>query len=243
MHVHFVIHESFEAPGVYETWVKERGHSASFSRVHAHEPLPQDITPIDLLVVMGGPQSPTTTLEECAHFDSAAEQALIRRCHAAGKAVVGVCLGAQLIGQALGGQCGASPAKEIGNFPITLSEIGRQHAKFAHFDDSLVVGHWHNDMPGLTDTASIIASSAGCPRQIIEYDRLVYGFQCHMELTAELVELLIAASAHEWSNPILPPFVQVPAALRGHDYRSMNQALYGFLDNLMADYAVCNTTS
>jgi len=197
MHIHFVIHESFEAPGAYETWVRERGHSASHSRVHAHEPLPQDITQIDLLVVLGGPQSPTTTPQECAHFDSAAEQELIRRCHSAGKAVIGVCLGAQLIGAALGGTCCASPAKEIGNFPITLSEAGRQHAKFADFDSTLLVGHWHNDMPGLTGNARVIASSEGCPRQIIEYDRLVYGFQCHMEFTTELVELLIAATPVE----------------------------------------------
>lgn len=66
--------------------------------MYAGEPLPQSVDGIDLLVVMGGPQSPTTSLAECPHFDSAAEQVLIRRCAQAGKAVVGVCLGAQLIG-------------------------------------------------------------------------------------------------------------------------------------------------
>ena len=95
MRVHFVIHESFEAPGAYETWVRERSFQASYSRVHAGEPLPSSARDIDLLVVMGGPQSPTTTVEECAHFDAAAECALIVQCVAAGKAVVGVCRGAQ----------------------------------------------------------------------------------------------------------------------------------------------------
>ena len=99
MKVHFIVHEAFEAPGAYETWVRERGHEAAYSRVYAHEPLPASIADIDLLVVMGGPQSPSTTREECPHFDAAAEQALIAACAAAGKAVVGVCLGAQLIAQ------------------------------------------------------------------------------------------------------------------------------------------------
>jgi GMP synthase (glutamine-hydrolysing) len=62
------------------------------------------------------------------------------------------------------------------------------------------VGHWHNDMPGLTPNAKIIAFSAGCPRQIIEYSKLVYGLQCHMELTSEVVELLIQHSEVELND-------------------------------------------
>src|SRR5262249_25394743 len=151
---------------------------------------PESVDGIDLLVVMGGPQSPTTTPAECPHFDAAAECDLIVRCVRARKAVVGVCLGAQLIGTALGAQHEASPEKEIGKFPITL----QPHPKFAGFGDMLDVGHWHSDMPGLTEGAVVIARSAGCPRQIIEYGDLVYGFQCHMEFTPEVVELLIAAS-------------------------------------------------
>ena len=88
MKVHFVIHESFEAPGAYEAWVRDRGHQASYSRVYQYEPLPQSADGIDLLVVMGGPQSPSTSLAECPHFDAAAECALIAQCVAAGKAVV-----------------------------------------------------------------------------------------------------------------------------------------------------------
>lgn len=49
-------------------------------------------------------------------------------------------------------------------------------------------------MPGLTPEAKIIAYSEGCPRQIIEYSKLVYGFQCHMEFNREVIELLIASS-------------------------------------------------
>ena len=93
MKVHFVVHEAFEAPGAYDDWVKSRGHSASYSRVYAGDALPDTANDIDLLVVMGGPQDPSTTVEECPHFDSAAEQALISKCVDAGKAVVGICLG------------------------------------------------------------------------------------------------------------------------------------------------------
>ncbi len=181
MRVHFVVHEPFDPPGAYENWVRDRGYTSRYSRVYAHESLPQSVEGIDLLVVFGGPQSPATTTDECPYFDAAAERALISKCMAAGKAVIGVCLGSQLIGEALGAKHEKSPEKEIGKFPIILTAEGKANDKFADFGDTLGVGHWHNDMPGLTKDAMIIAYSEGCPRQIIEYSDLVYGFQCHME--------------------------------------------------------------
>lgn len=238
MKIHFVVHEAFEAPGAYETWVVTRGHTAAYSRVYLGEPLPKDIRNIDLLVVLGGPQSPSTTQAECPHFDAEAEKALMLACAQAGKAVVGVCLGAQLMGEAFGAACIASPEKEIGQYPITLTPEGRANGKFAHFGDTLEVGHWHNDMPGLTDTAVVVAASEGCPRQIVEYGRLVYGFQCHMEFTRSVVELLIAAAGDEFEALKARRFVQQPAQLRANDYDAMNHALYGFLDGLIEDYRV-----
>lgn len=237
MHVHFVVHEAFEAPGAYETWVKRRGHSASYSRVYRREALPRTADGIDLLVVLGGPQSPSTTREECPHFDAAAERALISSCVDAGKAVVGVCLGSQLIGEALGAAYAHSPEKEIGNFAIALTPAGLANDKFSHFGEKLEVGHWHNDMPGLTAASTIIAASDGCPRQIVEYTDLVYGFQCHMEFTPEVVELLIEAAGSEFAQLAGHRYVQQPSALRTNTYAEMNEKLFIFLDKLMASYS------
>ena len=236
MQVHFVVHEAFEAPGAYEQWVAARGYQAGYSRVYLGEPLPPSAADIDLLIVMGGPQSPATTTADCPHFDAAAEQQLIARCITAGKAVVGVCLGSQLIGEALGAAHGHSPEKEIGKFPITLTEAGRLHPLLAHFGEQLAVGHWHNDMPGLTPDARILAYSAGCPRQIIEYAPLAYGFQCHMEFTPEVVEGLITAEAHAFPQLTERRFVQQPDVLRQQDFSEMNTKLFGFLDRLVQAY-------
>jgi GMP synthase (glutamine-hydrolysing) len=237
MHVYFVVHESYEAPGAYENWIRGRGYTCGYSRVYAYEPLPESVEDIDLLVVFGGPQSPETTIDECAHFDAAAERALISKCVAAGKAVVGICLGSQLIGEALGAKHGKSPEKEIGTFPIILTAEGKANDKFADFGDILGVGHWHNDMPGLTKDATIIAYSEGCPRQIVEYSNLVYGFQCHMEFTKDVVELLISASERELATLTNHRFVQRPDVLRANEYDLMNQKLFGFLDKLVAAYS------
>lgn len=234
MRVHFVVHEAFEAPGAYETWATSRGHSLSFTRLHAGDHLPTDSSGVDLLVVMGGPQDPATTSEECPHFDAAAEKALIKACVDSQKGVIGVCLGSQLIGEALGAPFDHSPEKEIGAFPIHLTDEGRRHPLFQDFGDTQVVGHWHNDMPGLTKDASVLAYSDGCPRQIVAYSDRVFGFQCHMEFTPEVVDLLIAASASELSLLAGHPFVQLPSELRKNSYTEMNQVLFGFLDRLSA---------
>ena len=198
---------------------------------------------IDLLVVMGGPQSPATTTAECPHFDAVAEKNLIAEAVSAGKAVVGVCLGAQLIGEALGAPYERSPNKEIGKFPITHTEEGLGNDKFAHFGRSLEVGHWHNDMPGLTPEATLIAYSEGCPRQIVEYGKLVYGFQCHMELNRDVVELLIAHSEGDLARLVDHKYVQQPDALRRNDYLQMNETLFVFLDKLVREYAAATTGS
>ncbi|MBX8834475.1 type 1 glutamine amidotransferase [Enterobacter sp. Y17] len=234
MHIHFIIHEHFEAPGAYDIWGKNRGCSMSYSRVYQGDPLPEDLQSTDLLIIMGGPQSPATTLQECPWFDAQAEMRLIGRAIEAGKTVIGVCLGSQLIGEALGAAFCHSPEKEIGKFPVRLTDAGKANPLFEDFGHELNVGHWHNDMPGLTPQAKVLAYSEGCPRQIVQYGERVYGFQCHMELTPEVVELLIEHSQNDLRRAAEFRFVETAEKLRSHDYREMNQVLFSFLDKLAA---------
>ncbi|MCD5878793.1 glutamine amidotransferase, partial [Klebsiella pneumoniae] len=73
-------------------------------------------------------------------------------------------------------------------------------------------------------------------RQIVAYSDRVFGFQCHMELTLDVVERLIAHSEKDLSRAAEYRFVDTPEALRAHDYSEMNQVLFGFLDKLEARY-------
>ncbi|SJL82551.1 GMP synthase [glutamine-hydrolyzing] [Vibrio palustris] len=234
MHIHFIIHEHFEAPGAYEAWAKTYCHTITYSRLYQGERLPESVENIDFLIVMGGPQSPDTPLEQCPHFDTKKEQKIIKKAIDAGKVVIGVCLGAQLIGEALGGRHERSPEREIGKFPITFTEQARTHSLFHHFGTSLEVGHWHSDMPSLTCDARIIAYSKGCPRQIIAYSDWVFGFQCHMEFTPELVALLIEND--DISDAAHHQFIDERDVLVNHNYEEMNQKLHEFLDKLASAY-------
>lgn len=230
MHVHIIMHESFEAPAAIELWAQKKGCRITYSRIYEGDTYPASVDDIDFLVVMGGPQSPATTLQECSYFDSEKEIAFIKSAILAGKKVFGACLGAQLIGEALGAKFEHSPNREIGVFDIMLTEKGEKDEFFSTLPKKFGVGHWHGDMPGLTTDSVIIATSEGCPRQIVKYSPFVWGFQCHFEFTQEAIEGMIQNSTHELERYKNLPYIEQSDVLRAHDYSEMNEYLYRFLD-------------
>jgi GMP synthase (glutamine-hydrolysing) len=234
MRIHFIQQDPWVAPGEYLAWAIRNHWDVSVTSCWLHEDLPQEAD-AEALIVLGGYQCPATTKEECDYFDSAAEQALIRKYVEAGKAVIGVCLGAQLVGEALGAPYEHSPEKEIGPVKARLTAEGRADPFLKRFPDVFDAGEWHNDMPGLTPDAVILAESDGCPRQIVRYGKYVYGFQTHMEFTHDL----IAAGLEDCGGEIKAegPYVQHAKELLAYDYTEMNRLLSTFLDALLGDYA------
>ena len=223
------MHESFESPAAIELWARERNHEITFTRLYNGDFFPSECN-FDFLIVMGGPQSPSTTLEECPHFDSQKEIAFIKKSIEEQKLVFGVCLGSQLIGEALGASFDHSPNREIGMFPITLTEDGKKDSILSMFPETFNVGHWHGDMPGLTANAKILATSEGCPRQIVKYSDKIYGFQCHFEFNKDAIQGMIENSEHELEQYKDLPYIQNKEQLLKNDYTEMNSLLYKFLD-------------
>ena len=234
MKVHFVLHETFEVPGAYLNWAQERGHQVTTTKVYENETLPESVDDIDFLIVMGGPQSPDEDREAFPYYDPQAEIQLIQKAIKADRYIVGVCLGAQLLSVAYGAEYEHSPEREIGVFPITLTEAGLKDEHVKVLGPTLITGHWHGDMPGLSEDAVVLATSQGCPRQIIRFSSKHYAFQAHLEFDSEAVDLLIAADGEdvleEQSQNL--DFVQQPDVIRNYDYREMNAKLYAFLDSL-----------
>ena len=234
MKVHFVLHETFEVPGAYLKWAQERGHQVTTTKVYESEVLPESVDEIDFLIVMGGPQSPDEDREAFPYYDPQAEIQLIQKAIKSDRYIVGVCLGAQLLSVAYGAEYEHSPEREIGVFPITLTEAGLEDEHVKVLGPTLITGHWHGDMPGLSEDAVVLATSQGCPRQIIRFSPKHYAFQAHLEFDPEAVDLLIAADGEdvleEQSQNL--NFVQQPDVIRNYDYREMNAKLYAFLDSL-----------
>ena len=171
-------------------------------------------------------QSPLQ-IEESPYL--ADEIAAIKAALAQNKRVLGFCLGAQLIGEALGAKTARSPEKEVGVYPITLTAEGAKDPLLAGLGEVLPVIHWHNDMPGLTPDAVLLASSLGCPRQAVRYRDNVYGFQCHLEITRDGIAGMIKAVPDD-----LRPsrFTQPEEELMKQDYPTINNLMFTILDRL-----------
>lgn len=231
-----VQHEAYVAPGEYLRWAERKGCHVRWIRCWELTQFPQPETLPDLLVVLGGPQNPGTTREEYPYYDAAAEMRLIRRCAEAGRMVVGACLGAQLMGEALGGHFSRSPEREVGPTRLTLTEAGKHDPFLRAFPASFLSGESHNDMAGLTPDCAVLAYSEGCPRQILRYGKYLYGFQTHMEFDRQIVTELLEKLPEMLFEPEKHPFVQRPEIITGFDYSETNALLSAFLDALSADY-------
>jgi GMP synthase (glutamine-hydrolysing) len=225
MRIHYISHAPFEKLGVIQDWVTQKNYQLTSTSTYKGEILPS-VDQFDFLIVMGGPQS-AVELDKYPYLKS--EITLIQQAIENNKIILGICLGAQLIGQALGAKAEKSPYKEIGVYPVELTEAGKVDPlfkKFSHFFETM---HWHSDMPGLPHDAKLLAKSEGCPRQAFSYGDRIYGFQFHFELTPTLVEEMVA----HCQNDLLPgEFVQSSEMMNKKDFSSFNQKMYLTLEHL-----------
>ena len=178
MRAHYLQHVPFEGLGNIGPWLEAAGCEVSGTRVFESADYP-DLTALDLLVVMGGPMSVN---DEADHPWLVEEKQFVRRVIEAGKAVFGVCLGAQMIASALGSRVYPNAEKEIGWFPV--HRVGAGDGTF-EFPPSLKVFHWHGETFDLPPGAVRLASSEGCENQAFQVGPSVIGLQFHLETTPE----------------------------------------------------------
>lgn len=151
------------------------------------------------LIFLGGPMSVNEDLPYIRR-----ELGLIDEALAAGKPVLGICLGAQLIAKALGASVYPNPVKEIGWAPIHLTEAGHRDPLLGRLRDPEVVLHWHGETFDLPAGATWLAYSELCRHQAFRYGSNVYGLQFHLEATPEMIASWCAAPVNRRDVDELP---------------------------------------
>lgn len=206
--LHWLQHEPYETLGVLATWAKRRGITCERSRPYLGEPLPH-LDEIDWLVVMGGSMS---TCDEARFPWLVAEKELIRDAITRGTRVLGICLGAQMIAEVLGGNVRRGPFKEIGWHRVMLTEGGKKSNVFQHFPWGFQAFHWHGDVFEIPDDCVRLAESEGYMNQAFSYGENVVGLQFHLEVSASDVDAMLAAAGGDLESG--GPFVQSEVRIR-----------------------------
>ena len=191
MRAHYLQHVPFEGLGSIQPWLVSAGAEITCTRMFEAAVLPA-LERFDLLVVMGGPMS----VNEEERFPwLVREKEYVCNVVAAGKPVLGVCLGAQLIASALGARVYKNREPEIGWFPV--QGVPADDPSVFAFPASAEVFHWHGETFDLPEGATHIARSEACENQAFQFGDSVIGLQFHLETTPDSTRAMVANCGDE----------------------------------------------
>jgi GMP synthase-like glutamine amidotransferase len=194
MHLVVLQHVPFEGPASLIDWSLDRNIKLSIQFMHQPQAMPQPHL-YDGIIVLGGPMG---VYDDDQHPWLSAEKEFLTAAMHAGKAILGICLGAQLLAQLCGATVRRNRYKEIGWWPIHFTETALQSPLFEDFPAELEVMHWHGDTFDLPKNSQLLASSAGCHNQgFLSHDGKVLGLQFHMEWNFDVAQALTTHCHHE----------------------------------------------
>jgi GMP synthase-like glutamine amidotransferase len=159
------------------------------------------------------------------------EKKIIKTAINSGKIVLGICLGAQLIADALGAKVYKNQYREIGWFDIKRSPASENTILYEVFPEHAEVFHWHGDTFDIPEGASILAESEACKNQGFVLENRIVAFQFHLETTRQSAEALIENCREDLDGS---RFVQIESELLSNNQRfsNINKIMFAILEVL-----------
>jgi GMP synthase (glutamine-hydrolysing) len=174
-------HAFYESPDYILKIIKKKKIDYNIINLYKNEKLP-DIRSFDYLIIMGGPMG---VYEEEKYPWLKKEKKFIKNAIVKNKKILGICLGAQLLAECLGGKVFKNKYKEIGWFPVVLTQAAKHSYVFKNIPTKFVTFHWHNDTFTLPRWCKHIAYSKACKNQAFIYKNNIIGLQFHPEITKD----------------------------------------------------------
>ena len=206
MKVSVLQHAADEGPGEIKRWAEDHGHATVIHHLYRGDALPE-LTEFDLLVVMGGEMN---IYQDRDYPWLKPERFLVAETMRAGKRVIGICLGSQLIADALGVRVTQNPAYEIGWFPVRFTPEAQ--LAIPGLPETSLVLHWHGDTYDLPSQATRLANSEACPEQGFLIAGKCLALQFHLEVDADLARQMVEGSS-DFAYWPKGPYVQTPAKI------------------------------
>ena len=201
MNVLIIKHIENEGPGLIEYRLTQEKIPYQILDLEMGARLPK-INGLSHIVFLGGPMNVD---EEDRYPFLRVEDLFIKEAIQRGKAILGICLGAQLIAKALGARVFKAPMKEIGWYDVSLTKIGSQDPLFSGLPKIFPVFQWHEDTFEIPKAGKLIATSSPVPHQAFRYGEKVYGLQFHLEVTEEMIREWIETYEEEFKGCQAPP--------------------------------------
>jgi GMP synthase (glutamine-hydrolysing) len=165
--------------------LKEAGAELEWFRAWDGEALPKHVTAHDALVVLGGEQNARDD-ETHPYLPELAQ--LMRRFEEADKAVLGICLGSQILARAYEAENLLGAAREFGWKTAGVTEEGKADPLLSGLGDDFTIFEWHSDTFTLPTGAVRLATNDIARNQAYRIGRATYGTQFHFEANAAVVE-------------------------------------------------------
>jgi GMP synthase-like glutamine amidotransferase len=225
--IHYFQHVPFEGLGSIQEWAAMKNAPLTSTRLFEPYDFPA-IDSFDWLIIMGGPMG---VYDEALFPWLKPEKRFIESAINAGKTVIGICLGAQLVASVLGAQVFSNRVIEIGWFPITWTDTALSLPSLSMMPKTIEVFHWHGDTFDLPRGAVHLASSAACANQAFIVGERIFGFQFHLEVKTENVRELIRNCGDDC---VQGEFIQTPEEMAGQLEKcgTVNGLLAAFLNRL-----------
>lgn len=178
-------HEEIEHLGVFREFLRKDGATWQVAELDRGEPIPP-LDPYDAMIVMGGPQD---VWQEDRYPWLRDEKDAIRRFVVdMQRPFFGICLGHQLLADALGGSVQPARFPERGLHRVSKTEEGTRDPVLRALSDPFTVFQWHGaEVVALPPGATVLAANEACAVQAFRYGDRAYGVQFHIEVTKETV--------------------------------------------------------
>jgi GMP synthase (glutamine-hydrolysing) len=226
-------HVAFEDLGSIAELLKQRGWAIAYRDAAVDDLAGADLAAADLLIVLGGPIGAYD--DELYPFLRDELRVIEQRLNA-GRPVLGICLGGQLMARALGARVYPGTGKELGWSPLTLTDVGASSC-LAAFADRTPVLHWHGDTFDLPAGAAHLASTERYRHQAFAWQQHGLALQFHIEVSAAGLERWYIGHACEIAAT---PRISVPVLRAEAEHwapllaRRATQCLDTWLDQLPA---------